>query len=209
MRKILRVVVAAALGLCAAVVAVDATPAAAAVSDVLTVGSVGGPNVTVGDVLKAPLKAGTVAAFGNLATCASSTLGFTVTTNPPQGNTATGSVNAMVYSNCTSNSGMACQPTTATNLPYTIGINGAANAVTLNTYSVNVKVCTPIGTATCAYAGSSLTGTWSNADSSISFNFMLTKTSGPVVCPTMITVKQTYAPLQDSSVSGSPRVFAQ
>ena len=71
MRKI--VLVAAVLGL-AASVGVGAAPAAAAGTDVLTLGSVGGPNVAVGDVLKSGLKAGTVVTFGTLVTCAASTM---------------------------------------------------------------------------------------------------------------------------------------
>jgi len=206
MRKI--VLVAAVLGL-AASVGVGAAPAAAAGTDVLTLGSVGGPNVAVGDLLKSGLKAGTVVTFGTLVTCAASTMGITVTSNPPAGNVAAGSVSPLSYSGCTSSSGMACPASTATNLPYTINISGDGSVVTLNTYSAIVRVCTPVGTVNCAYPFQSMIGSWSNTDSSIAVTVMLVKSGGPGLCPGTTTMKATYAPVIDTSVATLQRVFAQ
>ena len=206
MRKI--VLVAAVLGLAAGIGAAP-TPAAAAVTDVLTVGSVGGPNVAVGDVLKSGLKAGTVVTFGTVVTCAASTMGFTVTSNPPAGNVAAGSLSALSYASCTSSSGMSCPASTATNLPYTINISGAGNVVTLNTYSAIVRVCTPVGTANCVYSFQSMTGGWSNTDSSIALTVMLIKSGGPGLCKGTLTMRATYAPVVDTSLATVQRVFAQ
>jgi hypothetical protein len=205
MPRFVRVLVAAALAVMIGV----ATPAAAAVTDVLTLGSVGGPNVAVGDVLKSGLMAGTVVTFGTLVTCAASTMGVTVTSNPPAGNVATGSLSALSYASCTSSSGMACPASTATNLPYTINISGAGNVVTLSTYSVIVRVCTPVGTANCVYSFQSMVGSWSNTDSSIALAVMLIKSGGPVLCNTTLTMRATYAPVVDTSGAAAQRVFAQ
>jgi hypothetical protein len=129
--------------------------------------------------MKPGLKAGTVVTFGTLVTCGASTMGITVTSNPPAGNVATGSLSALSYANSMSSSGMACPASTATNPPYTINISGAGNVVTLAAYSVIVRVCTPVGTANCSYSSQSMVGSWSNTDSSIALTVMLMWTRVP------------------------------
>jgi hypothetical protein len=136
-------------------------------------------------------------------------MGITVTSNPPAGNVAAGSVSPLSYSGCTSSSGMACPASTATNLPYTINISGAGNVVSLNTYSAIVRVCTPVGTANCVYRFQSMIGSWSNTDSSITLTVMLIKSGGPGLCNGTLTMRATYAPVVDSSLTMLQRVFAQ
>jgi hypothetical protein len=136
-------------------------------------------------------------------------MGITVTSNPPAGNVAAGSVSALTYAGCTSSSGMACPASTATDLPYTINISGAGNVVTLNTYSAIVRVCTPLGTVNCVYSFQSMIGTWSNSDSSIALTVMLIKSGGPAVCNTTLTMRATYASVVDTSAAALQRVLAQ
>jgi hypothetical protein len=187
-----------------------ALPAAAASTAVLTVGSLGGPNVSINDDLKSGLKAGTSVTFGFLMTCAASTINFVVTANPPAGGVAKGTVTPFTFGNCTSGVvGATCASATVNGLPYTIGINGGTGTITLTTPSVTLRVCTGLGTVTCAYTATSFTGWWSNMDNSMTFSGQFTKSGGPGSCPNTFPFSIVYAPVRDTSVVGSPVVFAQ
>src|SRR5262245_64802989 len=95
--------------LVAATVLLFAAPAGAAVVDVLTTGSVGGPNVPVGDVIHGNLKPGTKARFvtasggGTGVFCDKSSFTATVLTNPPAGGVATLSLTSLMFGMCTTN----------------------------------------------------------------------------------------------------------
>src|SRR5947209_14459244 len=122
MRKFTGLGVAAALGLAAAFAAAPAASADAV--DVLTTGSVGGANVTVGDVLQAGLTSGTTATFldanGKGVTCTTATFTASVTANPAAPGAATESVTNLTFSGCKSNiSGVSSvKSITIDNLPY-------------------------------------------------------------------------------------------
>ena len=136
MRKFVYVV----LALCGALA--FANPAQAAGPAVLTTGSVGGPNVAVGDVLKSGLKAATTATFPPSITCTSAGLTTTVNSNPPAGGVAQLSVTAMTFSGCTSTaSGVTCVQSVAVGgLPLSMTI--AASGVSLGTIRLTIRFCT-------------------------------------------------------------------
>ncbi|MEU6574230.1 Tat pathway signal sequence domain protein [Streptomyces sp. NPDC046805] len=180
---------AAALTLAAAV------PASADGAPVLTTGGVGGTPVAAGDVLTAPLAAGTSAAFSSSpdgtsgVSCASSTFTATVTDNPAAPGTATESVTAHTFGNCTSNvTGVTgVDSVTVDNLPYaatvvsdgTLTVRPASGSVVQTT----VRLRTLLGGVTCVYQGPSLTGKADNADNGIGFTGQqFTKSSGSSLC---------------------------
>lgn len=199
-----------------------ATPSAAAAPAVLTYPTVGGTPVAVGDVIQAGLKSGTNATFYSSTTgttgvkCAASRFSATVLTNPPAPGTATESLTAQSFGNCTSNviGTTGVKSVTVNNLPYAtsvtsagvVTISGTATAPIQSTVVLN----TLLGTITCVYRTSSntITGTAVNATNSIIFtNQVLTKFSGPSICFGTAYFSATYSPVQDTSQAGSPPVY--
>jgi len=193
--------------------------------DVLTVTSLAGPNVSVNDVLQASLKTGTKVTFMSApggttgVTCTVSSFSATVLTNPGAGGTATESLTVQTFSTCTANVvGVTCvQSVTVDNLPYGATVNGTTKAVkitgtTAKPIQTTVKLCTLLGTITCVYQAdlNTVTGTASNVDNSISFsNQKFNKTTGPSTCFANGYFSAVYAPVKDTTVSGSPVVFTQ
>jgi len=207
------------------------TPAQAAAGNgteavnVLTTGSLGGPNVAVGNVLSANLKSGTTVKFvsapgGNTGvTCTASSFSATVLTNPAAGGTATESLTAQTFGGtCTANvPGVTrVQSIAVDNLPYGASVTGSTGAVVISGGSsliqTTVKLGTLLGSITCVYRAdlNKVSGTASNADNSITFTSQkFNKFSGPSTCFANGFFSATYAPVRDTSVAGSPVVFTQ
>jgi hypothetical protein len=191
-------------------------PASAADTPVLTTGSTGGTAVAVGDVLTAPLATGTSATLYSSATgtsgvtCTSSTFTATVTDNPTAPGTATESVSGQTFdsSSCTSNVLGVTGVTSITvdNLPYTTTVaSGGTLTVTPasgSTIQTTVKLKTLLGSITCVYQASSLSGTASNTDASINFTSQaFTKTSGSSLCFSAGYFTAKYAPVADGGAT--------
>jgi hypothetical protein len=198
-------------------------PASAAAQDttVLTTGSAGGTAVAVGDVLTAPLASGTTATLYSSSTgtsgvtCSTSQFTAGVTDNPASSGTATESVTAHTFADCTSNvlGVTSVGGVTVNNLPYVttvtsdgvVTVTPASSAAPIQT---TVVLKTLLGTITCVYQASSLSGTAGNADNSIAFtNQAFTKTSGSSLCFSTGYFTAKYAPVTDTTQAGSPSVF--
>jgi hypothetical protein len=217
MRRI-QLVLAALVAVCASIVV--AAPAQAAGVDVLTTGSVGGPNVAVGDSIGGTLKPGTKARFitssggSSGVSCSMSSFTVKVLTNPAASGTATGSMTAWSFGTCSSNiPNLTVQAITVNNLPYgvSIGINGwTITGGSAGPIQLTFAFTSPLGSITCVYraVNNVITGTGSNSDSSVSFtNQQLTKASGSTLCPSNLFFSATYI-VTDTSVGGAP-VFVQ
>ncbi|WP_316772230.1 Tat pathway signal sequence domain protein [Streptomyces sasae] len=181
---------------------------------VLTTGSAGGTAVAVGDTLTASLASGTTATLYSSATstsgisCSASTFTASVTDNPAASGTATESVTGQTFGSCTSNvTGVTgVSSITVNNLPYTNAVaSGGALTVTPasgSTIQTTVKLTTLLGSITCVYQASSLTGTTDNSDNSVNFsNQAFTKSSGSILCPSAGYFTAKYAPVTDSGAS--------
>ncbi|MEW2619434.1 Tat pathway signal sequence domain protein [Streptomyces sp. NPDC048106] len=192
---------------------VSAGPASAAGS-VLTTGSAGGTAVAVGDTLTAPLASGTSATLYSSATgtsgvkCSTSQFTAKVTGNPTAPGTATESLTGHTFSNCTSNvtGVLGVNSITIDNLPYTATVSSSGTLnVTPPSGSViqsTVKLSTLLGSVTCVYQGSGLTGTASNADNSINFtNQQFNKVSGSSLCFSTAYFSAKYAPVTDGGAA--------
>ncbi|CAL9590597.1 Tat pathway signal sequence domain protein [Streptomyces sp. enrichment culture] len=207
------------LTLAAAVAALTlptAAPAGAAATPVLTTGGVGGTPVAAGSGVTASLAAGTAATFYSSTTgtsgvrCTTSQFSATVTDNPAAPGTATESLSAHSFANCTSNvSGVTgVNSITVQNLPYTTTVT-SAGVVTVSppsgsTIRTTVSLRTLLGNVTCVYQGSGLTGTASNANNGIAFsNQPFSKVSGSSLCFANAYFSATYAPV----TSGGAAVF--
>jgi hypothetical protein len=198
-------------------------PASAAAQDtnVLTTGSAAGTAVAVGDVLTAPLSSGTTATLYSSATgtsgvsCTTSQFTAAVTDNPASSGTATESVTAHTFSGCTSNvlGTLSVNSVTVNNLPYVTtvtsdGVVTVTPASSSTPIQTTVVLSTLLGTITCVYQASSLTGTASNTDNSIAFTSQpFTKFSGSSLCFSAGYFTAKYAPVTDTTQSGSPSVF--
>jgi hypothetical protein len=183
-----------------------ADPGTSAVN-VLTYGSLGGPNVAVGDSESAPLKAGTGGAkFMSTAggttgiTCAVSSFGGAVTGNPASPGVATGTLTTQSFSSCTDTISLATvKSVTVNNLPFTINVNSTTKAVTVTgTVQTTVVLSSPIGQINCVYQANNLTVTGSadNADNSIKFvNQQFNRTQGTNLCFATAFFSANYAPV--------------
>ncbi|MEU7417703.1 Tat pathway signal sequence domain protein [Streptomyces antibioticus] len=167
------------------------TPAAAA-GAVLTIA---GGDVAVGDVLNASLATGTNATLYSSATgtsgvsCASSEFAATVTDNPEAPGTATESLTAHSFGNCSANvvGVLGVTSITVNNLPYTASASSDGTLTVTpasgSTIQTTVVLRTLLGSINCVYQASSLTGTSDNTDSSITFTAQqFTKSSGSSLC---------------------------
>lgn len=168
--------------------ALSVAPAYAA-TDVLTVGSVGGPNVAVGDSLSASGPSSLKSADGSLSIqCSSSTTAVTVDSNPPAPGTAQGSVDSIFLSGCVATGGT-LQSVSLDHLPYVVSLT-SAGAVTVSPGSsgliqVTIRIAVFGVTATCIFRphGGSISGAFSNADSTVTFNQQFDRVTGPPACP--------------------------
>jgi hypothetical protein len=204
MRRAVRCLV-ALLTVAAAVVLV-APPAQAAGTDVLTTGSVGGPNVAIGDVITGSLKPGTKATFtagSGAVSCSVSSFSATVLTNPPAGGTATLSLTALTFGSCTSTfSGLTIRSITINNLPYNVSVSTSGITITggsAGPIQVTLVFSNVIGNVSCAYrpVSGSVTGTVSG--SSVSFNQQFDRVSGSTLCPATAVFVAAYV-VTDSTV---------
>ncbi|NKQ26177.1 Tat pathway signal sequence domain protein [Streptomyces galbus] len=186
------------------------TPASAA-GNVLTTGSAGGTAVAVGDVVTAPLASGTSATLYSSATgpsgvvCATSQFTAAINTTPAAPGTATESVTAHTFSNCTSNvtGVLGVNSITVNNLPYqsTVASNGPVTvpAASGSTIQPPVVLRTRLGPVTGVSRVPGLTGTAGNADNSITFsNQQFTKVSGSSLCFANGYFTAKYAPVTDN-----------
>ncbi|WP_133914580.1 Tat pathway signal sequence domain protein [Streptomyces sp. NBC_00582] len=184
------------------------TPASAAGAVLTTANG----DVAVGDVLNASLASGTAATLYNSATgtsgisCATSTFTATVTDNPAAPGAATESLTGQTFGNCTSNvlGVTGVTSITVNNLPYTTTVtSGGVVTVTPpsgSTVQTTVVLRTLLGTVSCVYQASGLSGTASNADNSIAFsNQAFTRTSGSTLCPSAGYFTAKYAPVTDGT----------
>ena len=184
------------------------TPASAAGAGLTTANG----DVAVGDVLKASLASGTPATLYSSATgtsgvsCASSSFTASVTDNPAAPGTATESLTAHTFGNCTANvvGVLGVTSVTVNNLPYTTSV-ASDGTVTVtpasgSTIQTTVVLRTLLGSITCVYQAPSLTGTASNTDNSITFtNQAFTKSSGSSLCFSSGYFTAKYAPVTNAS----------
>ncbi|MDV9169404.1 Tat pathway signal sequence domain protein [Streptomyces sp. W16] len=211
-----------ALAVTAALTALTLLPATAASADsaVLTYGSAAGSAVSVGDVLTASLASGTKAALATSSggssgiTCTGSTLSATVTANPAAPGTATESATSQTFSGCTSNvfGVTGVQSITVNGLPYSTAASSDGTVTVTpasgGTIQTTVVLSTLLGSVTCVYRAPSLAAVSSNSATSLTFtNQAFTKFSGSVLCAGNGYFSATYAPVVDSSVSGSPAIY--
>jgi hypothetical protein len=105
------------------------------------------------------------------------------------------------------------------NLPYNASVQGTTIILTPGSsgaIQATVSLQSILGAVTCVYTANNandaneVDGTTSNTDNSISFSGAgFKKTSGSGLCPSTASLTATYAPADDTSVSGSPAVFVQ
>ncbi|MDX6332319.1 MAG: hypothetical protein QOI83_4702 [Streptomycetaceae bacterium] len=219
MRTRLPIAIAAALS-AFALLPVASASASAQDTNVLTYGSAGGTAVAVGDVLTASLATGTNATFYSSSTgtsgisCSTSKFTATVTGNPASSGTATESATAHTFANCTSNvlGVLGVTSITVNNLPFTTTVTSGGvltvTPATGSTIQTTVVLSTLLGTINCVYQAAGLAGTASNTDTSIGFAAQaFPKTSGSSLCFSTGYFTAKYAPVSDTSVSGSPAVY--
>jgi hypothetical protein len=191
---------------------------AAPVHDVLTTGKVGGANVKVKDVLQAGLKAKTVLVFSSVSgtaislKCAKSTITSKVTANPARPGTAVQSLTGETVTGCKASTTLVRSVTvTVTKLPNRTTIGDArGNPVTVFGPSATLKIVTTVvGTLTCKYTATKISGKASNTGSLISFSKQVfTRAAGSNgFCPAKGALTATYGPVLDLSVRGHPHVF--
>jgi hypothetical protein len=174
-----------------------AAPASAADGTVLTTGSLGGTAVASGEVLTAPLAGGTAATFYSSATgtsgisCTSSKFTATVADNPSAPGTATESVSAHTFdaASCTTNvvGVLGVTSITVNNLPYSAAVSSDGTVTVTpaagSTIQTTVVLRTLLGSINCVYQAPSLSGTVSNADTTINFSSAaFAKVSGSSLC---------------------------
>jgi hypothetical protein len=220
MRKSLSI---AAVASATLLVALSGAPAFADSPAVLTVGSVGGTDAAVGDVINAGLASGTSAVFASApggttgVSCATSNFAATVTDNPVAPAVATESLSAQSFSSCTANV-IGVQSVTSVvvdNLPYGTTVDSATGAVTVTgsataPIQTTIKLRTLLGTITCVYQANNNTvsGVASNTDNSITFtDQQFNRIAGPGTCFANGYFTARYAPVLDTSQDGSPSIY--
>lgn len=212
-RTILR---SAALSVGVAAALFVSTGSATALDDtVLTNDSAGGTAVAVGDVISADLAAGTTATFFDSAdgdtgvTCTTSGFRGTVEDNPTAPGTATGTLDELTLTDCTANIlGVTSVSITVENLPYSLGVSSEdGNPVTISgeSMTISAELDTLIGTITCVYEATGISGNADNADNSIAFaNQEFTRSDGPDNCFSPGYFTATYGPVQNDTADSSP-----
>ncbi|MBO7938647.1 Tat pathway signal sequence domain protein [Streptomyces antibioticus] len=188
------------------------TPAAAAGAVLTTAGG----DVAVGDVLNASLASGTNATLYSSATgtsgvtCASSQFAATVTDNPEAPGTATESLTAHSFGNCSANvvGVLGVTSITVNNLPYTASASSDGTLTVTpasgSTIQTTVVLRTLLGSINCVYQAPSLTGTSDNTDNSITFTAQqFTKSSGSSLCFANGYFTAKYAPVTSGGAAVS------
>jgi hypothetical protein len=209
--------IAAAVAAAGALLAVaPSLPASADSVPIITVGAAGsgGTAANVGDTVTANLESGTTAnltAGNGTIKCSNSTFSGTVTSNPASPGSAAESLSTQSFASCTA-SGIigvtSVKSITVQNLPYTATVNDSNSSLTLTAGSagpidVSVALNTILGTVTCVFTASSLVGTTSNSNNSVTFtNQSTTLSTGPGVCPKSGTFSAAYGPATDTTQGG-------
>ena len=153
--------------------------------DVLQSGSVGGPNVAVGDVLTQAV------AFTGFGGACTGTAQETVLTNPTAAGTATLDLTSLSTDSCPGSS-----TSVVLHGPSTMSItSGAGDPVTTGPLSFDTT--STLGHLVLTSSG--LTGSWANATSSSTLTGQVNGVAGVGTW--------TFGPFVDSSVGGSPDVF--
>ncbi|MEE1821868.1 Tat pathway signal sequence domain protein [Streptomyces sp. BE20] len=214
--------VAVAAALTAGAAPASAASRTAAEVSVLTTGGAGGPAVAVGDVLVAPLAAGSRATFSSTAdgstgvSCGISPFTARVLGNPAAPGTATESLTGLTFGSCTANvTGVtSVRSLTVGNLAYHVAVGGGAGLPVVLTpgaagpIQASAVLNSWFGTLTCTYRLSgAFTGTADNATHGLAFrNERFVKSDGSGLCPGEGYFSATYGPLVDTSRAGSPPV---
>jgi hypothetical protein len=206
-----------AIGAAAAIVVMTPMAASAATTDVLTITKVGGTNVAVGAKLSASLKSGTKAVFSDgtagSVSCAKSTVAESVTANPAKPGTAKVSVTGITLSTCTASiSGITVTVKSVTDYkaPFKGTVSDATGfPVTVTKPGFTVVASADGETVTCTYTAAKITGAASNTGSAVAFKDQAFKvlSGSNSLCPSGGDLTVTYAPVKDTSVKGSPKVF--
>ena len=196
------------------------TGASAATPHVLTIAKVGGVAVKAGQVIQAPLKAGTKATFFSPGTtqgvsCPKALVTNKVVTNPLKPGTAVESLTAQTFTGCTSNipGTTTVQSVTVQNLPYKSTVSDATGfPVTVTkpggVLKTTIKINSVLGLLTCTYKAVKLSGKATNVGNADIFkNQRFTLLSGSQACPTVGNFSATFGPKKDISVTGQPLVF--
>jgi hypothetical protein len=211
-RKLTYLAAAAAVALTAAVAA--SAPASAATSDVLTVSSVGGANVNVGDVLTAPLSSpGVFTVTGGSISCPTGSFTASVTGNPAAGTgNATESVTGLTFtaSTCTDTiPGTSGVSSVGLASPATGTVSDTAGTLTLTSLNVKVVLKTLLGTLTCNYGTSGsvtvVVGTLSNTGNKLVFvSATVNLITGSSLCPSTGKFSATFSPITDTTQAAKP-----
>jgi hypothetical protein len=194
--------------------------ASAATPHVLTIAKVGGLAVQTGQVIQAPLKAGTKATFFSPGTttgvsCPKALVTNKVVTNPLKPGTAVESLTAQTFSGCTTNipGTTSVKSVKVLNLPYKTTISDATGfPVTVTkpggVLKTSIAINSVLGLLTCTYRATKLSGKASNAGNvNIFKNQVFTLSSGSSACPAKGSFSATFGPLKDISLTGQPLVF--
>ncbi|MEU6371877.1 Tat pathway signal sequence domain protein [Streptomyces sp. NPDC046909] len=183
---------------------------ASAADNVLTTGSAAGDAVAEQAEVTASLASGTTATLYSSATgttgitCTTSQFTATVDSNPTAPGTASESLTAHTFSNCTSNNVGVTGVTSVTvnNLAYTTTVASDGTVTvspgTSGAIQTTVVLRTLLGTVTCVYQATNgtLAGTAANTDNSIQFtNQQFTRSSGSSLCPSSGYWTAKYAPV--------------
>jgi hypothetical protein len=208
----------------AAIAALWSVIPAAAASNVLTTGSSSGSAVANNDVLTGNLNSGgsgatfTDTAGNGTVTCTTSSFQATVTGNPTAPATATESLTHHDFSSCSiSVFGASVDSVKVDNLPYNASVT-SPNSVsigpgTAGVIQTTVSISSPfLGSFQCVYhvhdSSGKLSGSTDNSNNSLNFsNQQFDLFSGPSSCFASANFSASYAPVTDSSQSGSPAVF--
>ena len=175
---------------------------------ILTSGTLGGSNVSVGDQLSSHVVGGP--------NCSSVSAAAAVHFNPAVPGAATAQLTSLSFSSCTIDMGPGVGTVSASvvanHLPYLLTIgDGSGDPATLAGVSVTISV-TGSPPSSCTYASpASLTGTYDNSTASITFGGSLSFSAGtgPLAanCPSASLPAPKFTSVADASRSGSPAVF--
>lgn len=205
MRKSL-IISAAAIAASLSLATLAANYATAGTVDVLTYGSQGGTNVSVGDVISSPIAPGTVITFYTTTTgtsggsCSTGSTAATVASNPAVGGTANLSNTVESLSNCTDNLTFRVSSVSISNPSgATISASGVAvpsvTGTVVGTESFGLQL-------SCKYTGTNLSSGFSFS------NQQLNRATGQSTqCPATLYVSGQAGTLVDTSVSGNPTVY--
>jgi hypothetical protein len=186
--------------------AAGATGQGATAAGVLTSGSAGGAAVAVGDVLTASSSSVSIRTSSGGSTgisCDASSFSASVASNPASPGTATESLTAFsIGGNCTTNvvGTTGVKSITVGGLPYSTSVTSDGTVTVAGPLTTTLVLNSLLGSVTCGYTAPSLSGTASNADSSITFtNQEFSKTSGSSLCPGSGFFTSKYAPVKNAA----------